>query len=77
MLQLANQTQVWRTGNLLGEVIVMYIADENLRSIVYGFVSDDYESEFSLLRGHYLDDSSEYDDACAWLHGKTDGQVND
>lgn len=55
----------------------MYIAEENLRSIVYGFVSDDYESEFSLLRGYYLEDFSEYGDACVRLHRSLKGQDSD
>ncbi len=55
----------------------MYIEEENLRSIVYGFVSDDYESEFSLLRGQYLKDCSEDGDACLRLHRSLKGQDSD
>jgi hypothetical protein len=42
----------------------MYIAEENLKPIVYGFVNDDYESEFGLLRGHYIGDSAECEAEC-------------
>ena len=42
----------------------MYIEKENLRPIVYGFVSEDYESDFNLLRGHHLENDLDLEDAC-------------
>lgn len=32
-----------------------YILKDNLCSVIHGFVNDDYESDYGLLRGHLLD----------------------
>lgn len=41
-----------------------HIEKENLRPIIYGFVSDDYVSDFNLLRGHHLEDDLDFEDDC-------------
>lgn len=55
----------------------MFIAEENLKPIIYGFVSDDYESEFGLLRGHYMEESAECEAECLRVQREMEGQDND